>query len=72
MNFKDSSLVLCLGMLIPIVLVGISIRNYFDNGQYVYMGISITIAIIMLLLCNWLYNKSRSKDDNGGIQVLAE
>lgn len=70
MNFKDVSLFLCLCSLFPLMAIGISIRYYFDNGNYAPLIISIGLVLTLLHVANKLYSNSR-KDDNGGITIRA-
>lgn len=57
----------------PLILVGISIRSAFDNGEYIQMGIAVTMALIILLVAEKLYKNSRKRDgDNGGIVLEVE
>lgn len=70
MNFRDVSLFLCMCTLFPIILIGLSIRYYFDNNDYTPMFISIGVVLLIFYIANKLYNNSkRSKDDNGGIRI---
>jgi hypothetical protein len=50
MNFKEVNLTICIGCGILLLPIGYSIRSYFDNQQYFQLIISISLAIILLLI----------------------
>jgi len=72
LNKRQLSLCFLCGLAIEMILVGWSIRTYYDNKQYIELAITLAIIAVMFIIIRKCLNIMLSVRKNTDITLLKE